>query len=387
LIEAFGRAFEQKSAPTDALETLAADITRGARTDADKARAVYDWLRKNIRYVAVYVGAGGWVPHDVDWILKNRYGDCKDHVLLMQALLRAVGVQAVPVLVHTAAEYELPELPVARFNHAIVYLPTLQQFTDPTATTIPFGALPWAVSDKPVLVHLASGGALMRTPAFKPDENRLLTKSVWRVDAQGHAQVELAVQTEGAAATELQDQLAQIPPGMSGTAIQRILQASGLRGKGFAQYPAVQRELQQQSFTAQVDIQNLLPNPQAGSLNPHPVVSGLPVYILSNMGSYSANQRDYATLCTPITVREEFELHLDKAFELMRVPEGLALAHEDGIAFRSAYQRDGQVVKGWREFSAQQPRHVCSPEQYASRKAVMNRIAQHLRSNLLFQQP
>jgi len=36
----------------------------------------------HIRYVAIELGAGGFIPHDPDWTLTNAYGDCKDQAVL-----------------------------------------------------------------------------------------------------------------------------------------------------------------------------------------------------------------------------------------------------------------------------------------------------------------
>ncbi len=40
------------------------------------------------------------VPHKAVDILRNRYGDCKDHVALFGALLQAVGIRSEPVLLN-----------------------------------------------------------------------------------------------------------------------------------------------------------------------------------------------------------------------------------------------------------------------------------------------
>lgn len=386
LAQAYASQANAKAVVTDEIKALSAGITRGLDQPHDKARALHDWVRKNIRYVAVYLGVGGWVPHDVDWILKKRYGDCKDHVLLLQTLLKAVGIEAVPVLINTHAEYVLTELPVANsFNHAIVYIPGLNVFVDPTDARISFGALPWQSADKPVAVALGSGGKLMRTPAFKAEHNRLTLKSVWHIAADGKARLSLSVDALGFAATTLQDRLLQIPAGMSGTAVQRILEASRLRGSGFAQYPAVQREVQQQSFNLQADIDDLLTDPLAGSINPHPGLN-LPLDILSNMGNYSAGQRSYATTCTPVALREEFELQFDPAYKITRVPQDVSLTHNDGVTFAAQYRKEGNTLKGWRELTLSHQRHVCTPADYDDRKETFNRIAQHLRSSVLYQQ-
>ncbi len=44
---------------------------------------------QNIRYVAVYLGNGGLEPNSAQSILDNHYGDCKDHVTILEALLAA----------------------------------------------------------------------------------------------------------------------------------------------------------------------------------------------------------------------------------------------------------------------------------------------------------
>ena len=370
---------------TDAVKALASKIIEGKTTPVAKAAAVHDWVRKNIRYVAVYLGTGGWVPHEVDWILKNRYGDCKDHALLLQTLLKAVDIEAVPVLINTTNEYALAELPIG-FVHCIVYIPSLNLFVDPTDNRIPFGALPWADSDKPVAVALNDGARVMRTPAFMPSTNRLTIKTQLDIAKTGKATGSIELDATGFAATTLQDRLAQIPNGMEGVAVQKILEGSGLRGRGFMQYPAVQHDVQGQTLKiVNLEIDNLLGDASAGSINPHPTVN-LPVYVLSNMGNYTAPRRDFAFTCTPVQVREEFEVRFDPAFQLLRVPANFKESQPDGIAFEAHYARDGNTIKGWREMTLSHTRHSCSAEDYAARKPVMNRIAQHLRSAVLFQQ-
>jgi hypothetical protein len=183
----FSAAFDERSVPTDEVQDLARQITRGLEAPRDKAQAVHEWIRRNLRYVAIFVGVGGWEPNDTATILRRRWGDCKDHVLLMQALLRAVGVEARPALVRIGDEHDLPPLAVAWFNHVILHLPGLGLYADPTARTIPFGDLPWSVMDKPVLVSAAGGPQVLRTPRLDPGSNRLHVKSAWRIDASGAA--------------------------------------------------------------------------------------------------------------------------------------------------------------------------------------------------------
>lgn len=385
LAAAFARQLNAKAIVTDEVTKLVLNITGGMSTKLEKATAIHNWVRNNIRYVAVYLGAGGWVPHDVNWILKNGYGDCKDHALLLQTLLKAVDIEAVPVLISTANAYVLPELPVG-FNHCIVYLPGFNLFADPTDSRIPLGALPWADSDKPVVVALNEGAKIMRTPIFTPANSRVTVKTQLDIAKNGKATGFILLDAVGMPATTLQDRLAQIPAEMGGVAVQNILEASNLRGRGTAQYTAIQRDAQVQTLKiVDLEIDNLLNDPLAGTINPHPALN-LPMYILRNTGNYTAAKRDYAFTCSPIFIREEFELRFDPAFELLRIPSDFKESNLDGIAFEAHYTREGLSVKGWREMTLSHKRHVCSPAEFEARRTAMNQITKHLRSGILFQQ-
>ncbi|HZZ06490.1 DUF3857 and transglutaminase domain-containing protein, partial [Paraburkholderia sp.] len=106
-----------------AVTRLAQNLTAHDRTPHDKAKTLYDWVRRNVRYVAIYVGRGSVVPHSASEILANRYGDCKDHVALYGALLDAVGVRNEPVLISSGSIYTLPSVPgYGVINHAITWL-------------------------------------------------------------------------------------------------------------------------------------------------------------------------------------------------------------------------------------------------------------------------
>ncbi|NBX90514.1 MAG: transglutaminase domain-containing protein, partial [Betaproteobacteria bacterium] len=98
-----------KAAVTPAIAQLAKDLTVNSNTPEDKVRALHQWVAQNIRYLGIYVGAGGFVPHDAQTILDNRYGDCKDHVTLLEALLTTVGIESSTALINSSAARLLPK--------------------------------------------------------------------------------------------------------------------------------------------------------------------------------------------------------------------------------------------------------------------------------------
>jgi transglutaminase-like putative cysteine protease len=179
-----------------AIVQLAQSLTGGAGDPRTRAQILYDWMRLNIRYVALFLGETAAVPHKAIDILRNRYGDCKDHVALYSALLAAVGIRSEAVLLNLGPYYSLPDVPgygASAINHAIVWIPELSLFADTTAGGIGFGYLPPSVMDRPVL--LVDEGVLARTPATQVRERTARLQI--EVDESGAANYAYRVEDAG----------------------------------------------------------------------------------------------------------------------------------------------------------------------------------------------
>jgi tetratricopeptide (TPR) repeat protein len=87
-----------------------------------RAEAALALVQDRVRYVALAMGAGGLVPADAETTWSRRYGDCKGKTALLIALLRAMDIQAEPVLVNTSMgdgmDARLPM--VGLFDHVLV---------------------------------------------------------------------------------------------------------------------------------------------------------------------------------------------------------------------------------------------------------------------------
>ncbi|MEN5083244.1 DUF3857 and transglutaminase domain-containing protein [Bosea sp. TWI1241] len=174
-----------KAAVTPEIAALARRIA-GTATGLDAARKVHDWVAAHIRYVAVYLDPSeDFVPHEAASVLRNGYGDCKDHVVLMQALLAALDIRALPVLVQWSDRMApLPLWSSGSFNHAMVYLPEFDLYGNPTNPFAGLGALDIMLAGKLVVVA-SEQGEVRRTPASRPQDNRYSAVSTMTVAADG----------------------------------------------------------------------------------------------------------------------------------------------------------------------------------------------------------
>ena len=67
------------------------DVTRGLKTQEDKARALTYWLRRNIRYISTGE-KHDYTPHLPAATFASRYGDCKDTSQLLAVMFREAGI-------------------------------------------------------------------------------------------------------------------------------------------------------------------------------------------------------------------------------------------------------------------------------------------------------
>lgn len=178
--EALGAAYwaeaGKKSAATPEIKKLADEITTGIKEPKEQAAAIYDWANRNIRYLSIVLGRGGWIPHDVTEILANRYGDCKDYTTLLQALLAAKNIESHPFILRADGNDWFPKVAVTEyFNHAILYIPSLEIFADATAPNTRIGLLPQILAGKKGFLAGARN-EVIKIPAGKPEDNQLASQ-------------------------------------------------------------------------------------------------------------------------------------------------------------------------------------------------------------------
>ncbi len=179
IYEWWGKLYKEKIGTNEAIREKTQELIKGKKTEKDKARAIYNWCAAKIRYVGVEYGEAGFEPHYATEIFKNKYGDCKDQVMLLISMLRYAGISAYPVLIGTRGVYPLDEgFPTLLFNHAICLAKIGEEliFLDPTGETTSFGDLPGGDQNRQVLVFYEKEEKIEKIPLFGAEHNKVFQK-------------------------------------------------------------------------------------------------------------------------------------------------------------------------------------------------------------------
>ncbi len=194
--------YKDKIQLTKQMQDFLNDLIKDEKTPLAKAKKIYEYVARDIRYVAVEYGESGYEPHYAKEVFVNRYGDCKDQAILLVALLRAAGFNAYPVLIPTQKAYALlKDFPALYFNHAICVLKLDNDliFMDPTSSTTSFGDLPISDQGRDVLVFFDDGYKILTTPQLK--DNRIVYKMEIEINSSEDADIKRKVITYGAYAS------------------------------------------------------------------------------------------------------------------------------------------------------------------------------------------
>lgn len=119
----FAAHYRDSELPAD----IEAQLERIARDHCAPAQRAVEWLRyvqRELRYFALAIGEGGWIPRPLEVIWAGRFGDCKDATRLYVAGARRLGLEVCPALISTTHGPRLGEMLPSPFalNHLIVQL-------------------------------------------------------------------------------------------------------------------------------------------------------------------------------------------------------------------------------------------------------------------------
>lgn len=362
-----------------AIVGLARSLTAGDPTPRAKAGTLYDWVRKNVRYVAVNIGRGAVVPHRATDILTLRYGDCKDHVALYGALLDAVGIRNEPALISSGTIYTLPDVPgYGVLNHVITWLPELQLYADSTAPNVEFGYLPSTDMNRPVV--LVNDGVLSRTPSTAT-MSRTTDLSI-NVARDGSATFVYRLESAGWAAEQGRALLRMQTPAQREESLQAELRFVNLSGTATLSTSNLNATDGPLSLTMKGKLEDFVVPGTAASI---PALTSFVGGFQSDARYWlGERQRTQPFVCRNVELHERTQIALPANFRVLDVPEAMA-ARNLFIDYRSTYSYDAStnVISVTRDGTTRFASEVCSPEDFTQMRAGIETIGRDVRAQVI----
>lgn len=194
-----------------------AEITSGKTAAQQQLQLIAQYIQKDIRYVAIEIGIGGWQPHSAGEVFAHRYGDCKDKATLMSTMLKQAGIDSYYLFINTRRGAISPETPPERmFDHAILAIklppevkdpryqaifshPKLGNLLifDPTNEKTPIGQLSGELQANYALLVSPEGGELIKTPQLPAVWNGITRTGNFTLDPQGTLRAEVEEMRKG----------------------------------------------------------------------------------------------------------------------------------------------------------------------------------------------
>lgn len=347
-----------KASTTPELVAHARKVVGDAGTEQEKVKRLYEWVSRNIRYLGVFAGSGGYVPHSAQSILRARYGDCKDHATLLEALLRAVGIESSQVLINSDKSYKLPEVPsTAVFDHVITYVPSLDLFLDSTSRFTPMGLLPEGDVGKPGLI--TATGQVLTTPLDDVEKDKTITSTKMTLHPDGRVTGTSRVEQFGY--------------------FQLLSRAKIYRNQNKPQEEVVGNMLARfnESGTGQIqhadplDLDAVWVVKSEYSLDPVANLPGvvaltLPIGLaqgrFQTLASVKAQTNSkFPHVCGSSSHKEIIEMNLPDESRITRVPTDVSFKSQT-LSYHVSYQTSAKTVKVTRIFEANRGRSVCGRE-------------------------
>jgi len=331
----------------NAIRRKVAELIVGTSTKAEKAKAIFEFVASDIRYVAIELGLGAYRPYPAIDVFKYRYGDCKDKVTLLVTMLREAGIDGYPVLIspspHRKVDMEIPS--IGQFSHVIAAIQIEEGsyvWLDPTVATCSYGDLPAGDQGRKAFVIGEDKGVFVDTPIYPSAANKIYSDSEIAIMADGSISGWERTIARGQADMYLRSLYKLVKPDRLKEFLQTILNQ---------RYPGIQikdvsiSDLHDLDIPIEVKVDFSCPN--YGSNQGEMLIFPLPSENFSTYASFvSTVERQYDLhLGYNLAVEKVLTLSFPKGYRNASAPEARSIKHELGMFVKKYEEIDDSTVR------------------------------------------
>jgi len=207
------------------LEQIAREKTKGLNDDETRLAALHEYLCDNYTYKAIAFGRRAFIPNTSAVIRRNKFGDCKDHSVLMHLMLQSLKIESHLALVGGVVQEDMPSIDT--FNHMIVYIPSISghsRFYDGTDKEMdPRLPVPYGLANRHALVLDPKNPRVEKIGAYSDSGMTLRLDRTLTVLPEGDVDIEEILTYSGYFAVSLRQYLKPIEPSKRKEALQNDL--------------------------------------------------------------------------------------------------------------------------------------------------------------------
>lgn len=381
IAQAYGARADAKAAVTPRIETLAKELSGDATEPRDVAKRLYDWVSREISYAGNCIGLGAVVPRDLDVVLDNRMGDCKDHATLLQALLKARGIDSTQALVNAGDVHVLPKTPVASMvNHVITYVPSLDLYMDSTSSTEPFGSLPASVAGKRVLlVRGYRDDTVTPMPKRGNDSQRMQARLTIAED--GGVQGKVNIHINGRVAVAARESFREAGERVRKDMVRDYFRSSGMIADGTMRVDAPEAMPEQVTLDVDYKVEEIVVLP-GGFMISTWFISPMAISSIVSAQVPDPVRPAGESNCGGTRSEESYEYTFAPSLRIAAVPPDVSLT-EGPVSYTARHRIEGNRLIVERTLDDRTPGPVCTAEYNAAYGRLMATIVKNLRAQVV----
>ncbi|MDP8267005.1 MAG: DUF3857 domain-containing protein [Candidatus Aceula meridiana] len=357
-----------------------AEMTDERMSLKQKAKEIYNFCAKDIRYVGIEYGAAGYEPHFATEIFANKYGDCKDQSILLIAMLKEAGVTAYPVLIGTRGVPKIQEdFPTLMFNHciAVAEIDGEYIFMDPTGETVLFGDLPAGDQGRKVFTCLKDKPQLMDIPKFSAIQNTINQKTVLSFQENEEIAATREVRASGIFDQAQRGWLRYTMPILVKQKLQQRIQEI-IPGSKLLDYKIKNLEQMKDNIVLSYNFEG----------SDFFIKAGPSMRVIPQLGSIGLstvskpNRRYPIDFSVPYKSVSVFEIDLSKSYRIKSLPQPV-VSNNDWFVFENTYEKVGNKIIFTQRNTIKKERIEASD--YLAYKILLEKLSKDIRQSIILE--
>jgi transglutaminase-like putative cysteine protease len=181
----FTKNLNQTEDPT--LKAISLKVTEHLTNDDDKVKAIFYWVKDNIKYIAFENGYEGFIPREASFVCERKFGDCKDMASIITAMAQYANIKNVFIAWIGTREipYSYDELATpAVDNHMIAVYKKGEEylFLDATDKETLYGIPTAFIQGKEALFGEGNTYKIIRVPIVPAERNEIFEQVKLKID-------------------------------------------------------------------------------------------------------------------------------------------------------------------------------------------------------------